>query len=133
MKEGREMDAAIAERIFGWQWFNHPEKSIRYFRPEAVFRYGAIAEGDLIEYTDQLPHYSTDISAAWLVVERLISFGYPTITVSFSKGHQGYIATVWRNETDPEYEAGRYLASVMDERLSAPLAICLAALKALES
>jgi len=44
MKPGRELDALIAEKVMGWSW-------------------GII--GDLI------PAYSTDISAAWEVVEEM--------------------------------------------------------------
>lgn len=74
MKEGRELDALVATTVMGWEWQAHPDQPdqpIRYLRPTTVFRYGAIAQGDETQYTDQLPHYSTDIGAAWQVWKKV--------------------------------------------------------------
>ena len=79
-----------------------------------------LPDARLIEGCARIPKYSTDIAAAWLVVERLkakgydIEIGYDSVdcswVASFMKGEKWGIVTV---ET-------------------APHAICLAALEALE-
>jgi len=63
--EGRELDAAVHERVFGRRvkWATPGVPAFKFpFDPDARMR---------------IPHYSTDIDAAWQVVERLIDAGYP--------------------------------------------------------
>jgi hypothetical protein len=55
---GRELDALVAERVLGLRiddaWFQHPD-------------------GRRVS-SDGLPHYSTDIAAAWQVVDKLLTY-----------------------------------------------------------
>ena len=51
MKAGRELDAKVAGELFGWK-------------------------KDHWDWEFSLPHYSTSIAAAMLVVEKLIEMGY---------------------------------------------------------
>jgi len=92
MKAGRELDALIAERVMGEMWGVGPNLE------------------------DTLPHYSTQIADAWLVVEKM----RPYFEIYCDGG--GWVARFgWA-------DAGT-LAAYAD---TAPLAICLAALKAVE-
>lgn len=93
----REIDAKVAMHIFGT-----PRGKIFY-----------MAEGR--EWiTTRLPHYSTDISAAWKIIERLQLAILPQHTA-------GYRVDSRTNTQLPYVEAWAD---------TAPMAICLAALKA---
>jgi hypothetical protein len=78
-----------------------------------------------------VPHYSTDIAAAWLVVERLqklLPHCYVEVLVMTSK-RGGFLSRCRVANMDDEFTfngADSYDASV-------PLAICRAALKAVEA
>lgn len=125
MKPGRELDALVAEKVMGWvkleahpaphtlfhpnfgkpgnpnyagPWFYHPD-----WTPEK----GGHPNGQVI------PAYSTDIAAAWLVVERLGTNFRELVHL-----RPGWQATVTK--------ANNYYA-VAD---TPALAICLVALKA---
>lgn len=80
MPAGREMDAMIAEKCMGWEyketyrtmtWELPHKKVIALFSPEGI------------EKTP--PHYSTNIAAAWEVVEKLkiFSINAPRSTKEF--------------------------------------------------
>lgn len=117
MEAGRELDALIAEKVMGLQPWPVQEFS------ERVFRAALVPQGH-----DPLPcscpKYSSDIAAAWDVVERLRDFKHP------EDEHAGF--TVW------QYWKGGYAAGWswheaeygVELADTAPHAICLAALKA---
>lgn len=102
MKPGRELDALVAENVFGIESTTISPTGI-----DVLVKKGTVRP---------IPHYSTNIAAAWEVVER---FSYFTITQS---------------KLDKElYHAefkGRLGEFFIAEGESAPHAICLAALKA---
>lgn len=90
----RELDAEVARKVFGW-----PEAHIeRVYYAEA---------GSILAYQEEgpeLPPYSTDIAAAWLVVDELVGrgmwyaidgvrLGLP-VRVTFSFGWEVEAATV---------------------------------------
>jgi hypothetical protein len=84
MPAGREMDALIAEKVIDPDW---------------------------VKLKNLCPHYSTDIAAAWELVEKMKYF------------------TLYRGDGYWECEySGQYLESIDAE--TAPLAICRAALLA---
>jgi hypothetical protein len=62
MEAGREMDALIAEKVLGLSDWH-----IRHSDEDG--------DGNLYfcEIKDELPHYSTDIAAAWQVIEKIKS------------------------------------------------------------
>lgn len=89
MKPGRELDLLVAEKIFGWS-------------PSQVY--------DKHSYLS----YSTDISAAWEVVEKVKS--EYSVTIDTCLEHEGkWLCTFAYHQVEGD---------------SAPHAICLAALKA---
>ena len=102
MKAGRELDALIAEKVMGFRKHH--------------------AHGYLRNAPGEEPHYSTNIADAWEVVERLVSTPGPngdhhSVQVDYS----GDAVVVIDENEDWQVSA------IAD---TAPLAICLAALKA---
>ena len=105
----RELDALIAEKVFGW---THCAPNSPYDGEVTgvFFGTGRPHGGGTIP----LPHYSTDISAAWEVVEKVGLLNE-------------YLLGCW--------DDGIWVVSDVDgnwyaDAVTAPLAICLAALKA---
>jgi hypothetical protein len=113
---GRELDALVAERVMGWTYKTFPDGVL----PHVKHWHGPNDEC-------LLPCYSISIAAAWQVVERLIEDGeafccglnYDTITeqwVFLMRQHGEVLNANYWPHAD-----------------TAPLAICLAALRAIES
>ena len=110
MDAGRALDALVATKVMGWE-------------PSIVGNYPwqQIPPGDDRFIVRLVPHYSTDIAAAWTVVDAM----------PFTTGQFG----VTRTASD-EYCAEYMGILSQDERYvqvyaeTAPLAICLAALTA---
>jgi hypothetical protein len=106
MDAGRELDALIAEKVMGYDDILMPDC---YGRPPDMVH--------VEHYRHEIPHYSTQIADAWLVVEKL-SFEF----YMERRPQEDY----WVLFTDAEDEWH------VGEADTAPLAICLAALKAVE-
>jgi hypothetical protein len=109
---GLDLDAAIARRVFGapertpnaWGYLEHGRQHVTK-RPRPLY-----------------PPYSTDMAAAWRVVEHFAADGW---NISLGKGHgtAEWFANLYHPDDHPnDYEAD---ADTM------PLAICRAALAAL--
>ena len=122
MEAGRELDALVAEKVMGLHEFaayagNH-KASLGWGNPEADMTRGEL---------HSLPHYSTDITAAWKVVEKIKS----TLP---KDGPNGSFSMIFEDGIwfvgYYEHENGwlNYFSSE-----SAPHAICLAALNAVET
>lgn len=106
MTPGRELDALVAKHVMNWDFVD-----------------GEWHAQNEIGLTDVMPHvpsYSTDIAAAWEVVEKseLLSGAYLRFESLVSQWQIGYIC-------DGSFEMETWGATV-------PHAICLAALKAVE-
>lgn len=105
MNPGRKLDALVAEKVMGWALSN--KESIK----------------DGLIYTDRgwtsaYPSYSTDIAAAWEVVEKF-RWAEPELS--------------WNDETHSwivHFQKGMY-SGYANSAETAPHAICLAALKAI--
>ena len=93
MEAGRELDALIAEKVM--------DDMLAGIRLDGSPMF------------DDIPHYSTQIANAWLVVEKLRLFVQPS-ALGWHSGLRGDIQENHRHAN------------------TAPLAICLAALKAVE-
>ena len=119
MKAGRELDALIAEKVMGFPY--------RYSRWKGIY----VTAG-------KVPHYSTQIADAWLVVMHFKDKQYGVAL----EGEDGrdwsrWDFRIWNPFDDPdvadEMAHGWDESRDLNERVaSAPLAICLAALKAVE-
>lgn len=131
MKAGRELDALIAEKVMGWEVLTDElEIAKREGTPDLVdpqrwHRRKVWFKGNekmACEECGTLPAYSTNITDAWEVVERLVSTPGPngdhhSVQVDYS----GDAVVVIDENEDWQVSA------IAD---TAPLAICLAALKA---
>jgi len=99
LRPGRELDALVAERVTKLSW--HPD------------------------YPGDLPYYSTDISAAWEVIEQVYKDGHGWMLVGPNFDDTKWHAYESTGCADPDY--GDWYELDGD---TAPHAICLAALKA---
>lgn len=118
MKPGPELDALIAEKVMGLKLHIH-----RYYGLSGKLE----PSGPYLEPQDwggSVPTrpkpYSTDIAAAWRVVERLRELGW--IVDLFDEG-RGWSVSFERDRTISS-------ANNQADALTAPHAICLAAMKA---
>jgi hypothetical protein len=69
MESGRELDAIIAEKLMGWTEFSPIDATIDY--GVGVNGYRRNYAKDECGRCTWFPFYSTDISAAWEVVEKM--------------------------------------------------------------
>lgn len=118
----RKIDALVAEHVMGLEvksvikefiteggFSDEPKKELFREKVEDFI----VSDGPI--YVD-CPHYSTDISAAWLVVEKLNNEGYRIFIDNGNKWMCQFIVPDKWSTQHPED--------------TAPMAICLAALKA---
>lgn len=120
-KKFREIDALVAKHVMGWPpaschaYWHDPDASLTGEPKGRTLSWSEpTASGQELE----LPHYSTDISAAWEVVEWLRARDF-IFEVSFRTSSDVWEVQIW--EQDGDIEVTR-----VD---TAPIAICLAALK----
>ena len=103
----RRIDALIAEYLFK-----------KCFKAEHEI---ITTEGGAARMINPTPNYSTQIEAAWLVVEKMGMF-------HMTKGVQGFFCA-FAVHFDEEYGTG--IRKIEAQAETMPMAICLAALKAL--
>ena len=108
---GTELDQLVAEKVMGWNRFIYP--FLFWTDADRVMR-------------DQIPVYSTNISAAWEIVKKLAS-GNWTMHLEWKGADRNYANTA---EVGFSSLKEPYLAHSTAD--TAPLAICRAALKAME-
>jgi len=123
----RKIDALVAEYVIGV-----PLKTVfedTYIDGERRALIPSFASTLL--NTPNYPHYSTDISAAWQVVEKLAEAG---IYFEIRRRKTGYTAIPFIKREKKRYGQTPYACLDSNKgwvrNKSAPLAICLAALKA---
>jgi hypothetical protein len=117
VKPGRELDQLIAEKVMGMKVYRRMGEdgpNPQYEKIEKVPEHCAVT----------YPPYSTDISAAWEVVEKLRNK-----TMAFS------LVTMWDHSKDKLFWLAKFEwwgteRFEFSSQETAPLAICLAALKA---
>lgn len=83
MPAGPEMDALVAEKVMGWRWRKSsatgrrclfsPTRWPEWFTALADGTEGIVGDWDRPTH---IPRYSTDIAAAWEVVEKMRANGY---------------------------------------------------------
>ncbi len=112
------MDALVARKVMGLDPLT-VDGDMQVF----TWRREFLMAGDRFVVTDNgsesLPHYSTDIAAAWQVVEKMAEGGLRLSLDRF--GGDPW----WAEFADEGWEQGAQATSA-----TAPMAICLAALKA---
>lgn len=126
MKPGREFDALVAEKVMGCKGLGF--KSLTQIDPNTLDYQSCDCPGHphAIEWNDMggrryaLKHYSTDISAAWEVVEKLSRNGCYGFDLGWTSSTNG---KPWH----ATFAGGRDAHAWAE---TAPHAICLAALKA---
>jgi hypothetical protein len=134
-KSGRELDALVAEKVMGWQWFVSAQTGRRaLFHPRGLpdwFSKPATGTEDIARNWDPFPEYSSDIAAAWKVIGQIMG---PFIDVSvtevgpYRNDGCSKCEITWSNDEDDPQEYS--LQEIADE---APLAICRAALRFVEA
>ena len=122
LEAGREIDKKV-HLIVSKNTFYFPINQ----DPEYLYQVVPDGSGYIKVYP---PPYSTDIAAAWLVVEKMQELGYPVLRLSSGDSlgdkWQFHCSDAWRqvsHEEDKDFFANAD---------TAPLAICRAALKALD-
>ena len=114
----RHLDGLIAEHVMGWR---------RPTRPYQAWDKRPDVPGVMLCRQRELPHFCADIAAAWQVVEKLRE----RFTVDISVDHSVARVRVFAGDRyDLLPGALRDLAQV--EARTAPMAICLAALQAVQ-
>ena len=105
---GRELDAEVAEKVFGWKLLNEAWGPYRW-------------QGD--KGRNALPAFSTSIEDAWRVVDNMSRRNFYFDIDNHYKYHaQGYWEAAFGGLSDAAHHIG-----IAD---TAPMAICLAAIKA---
>lgn len=135
MKPSRELDTLVAEKVMEHKIFHDHGYSFITSGREAfdkmIARDSMFWEGtkDKSEYCWQLPAYSTDIAAAWAVVKEMATRGW-RLTLEAMMLHRKEIRAY---TVEFERWVGDDLEMVsISEIKTAPMAICLTALKAVE-
>lgn len=123
MKAGRELDALVARKVMEWRWFVPLDKQLL---PYWTNQLDASGDDFLIQPEAAKGTWSpsTFSAAAWEVVEKLLGAGFGVNIDSFSLPEgDGWTVFLFQEAGEKEVHL---IAS------TAPLAICLAALKAYE-
>lgn len=118
MEAGTELDALIAEKVMGWTKYVYEKEGTTHTEWTEARSVGTRYHADF--------HPSTDISTAWDVVEELARRGYDLGRVGKEFGEGQYIAQFFHGKT-----YGQACEHARGE--TAPLAICRAAFKAIQS
>lgn len=129
---GRELDVEIGVNVFGWVWRRYDPsqgKGCWLEGPQGSATEGRSGcqhwDGRKPTYNDCLPHYSTDIAAAWEVVEKVCGDQYDYVFRLERLTGRRAPGRYWAHFN---HQSGRNSGAYAEE---APEAICKAALKAL--
>ena len=129
--EGRELDAAVAKEVMRWDhsiaanfpWQMIPPGPRKYVDMTDVKQLSGPLVTEPIAEIRAVPHYSTDIAAAWTVVEKMAEDGLWLTLQSMWSGQT--FTAVFRRGKDFAGESGIWCP--------APEAICRAALAAVRA
>jgi hypothetical protein len=122
MEAGRELDALIAEKVMGLKLYRHEYYGLSgKLEPDGPF----LNPQGLESVNREIPNYSKDIAAAWEVVKKIV---HPEVVSSFVFDLR---VENWPRKFKAKFSNGGGAYSAIED--SAPLAICLAALKAVEN
>lgn len=126
---GRLLDAEVAERVMGYSWYSFEDGGVftyltKWMNTERETMIARRRDGTLDSYHGR--EYSTDIASAFLVVEAMQAQVWGITIQNWSHYGEKWWTVVFRSHPlgPPPVEA---------KADSLPLAICLAALAALEA
>jgi len=127
MKAGIELDALISEKVMGWKHVKFNETRSIFNDPDSplIKWAGGIPPDYSFKGGVPVPPYSTDIRAAWAVVEKLNLFHTRMDKEGLDIGY------CLRQSLDGWEVYYRY-GGAITRQPTAPLAICLTALKVVE-
>jgi hypothetical protein len=144
MKPGRELDALVAEKVMGIESVRLVDETVDKDREW----FALVSDGEprrragmfgLHSGYWEVQRYSTGIAAAWEVVEKLRERGLDTWLYTDNYGANRKVWCCYTGDSDPlwdfEEPMGSAMGNLIDathEAATAPHAICLAALKAVE-
>lgn len=111
MKPGRELDALVAERVMGWT-------DIKFGEEKTAGLLEGFGQPPSNSGRIAFPNYSTDISAAWEILEEFC-------LTHLTHGVNGWCCIIGRQIDETTVHSTEAKAE------TAPHAICLAALKVL--
>lgn len=130
MTAGRELDALVAEKVMGmtFELVGVPlgvPSDMQYSKELAITQDGKL---EMIQYIpggmgiNPVPRFSTDIAAAWLVVDRIMA--------QFTQWQPYFQLRTCGTFYTAVFDSDEMNNPVTEDGDTAPLAICLAALKA---
>jgi hypothetical protein len=113
MKPGKELDALVAEKVMGL---------VLGFMSEEDIEPSVVVDQATMSF-DVIPHYSTDIAAAWEVLDSLavVEADVTISNIPPEVGFTGYVCRILAQD---------FKETIATSEVSAPHAISLAALKA---
>jgi hypothetical protein len=115
MEAGREMDALIAVKIFGYRCYKTKNPFDYFKKDDKIYDMVETGTKDGFTSVENLAEYSSSITAAWLVVEKLHSTPEEYFELYYDgNNHEAWMAHVRYGNTSTG--------------ITAPLAICRAAL-----
>lgn len=134
MEAGRELDALVAEKVMGGKTHGETSEPCRLCRGLGFSHPAEPCEA--CQHTGTVPviyelRYSTDIAAAWEVVERLEQDGWELFLdriIGPKRGETAWYA-VFRADWKEDWGLKPSRVALSGPGVSAPLAICLASLK----
>jgi len=118
MQAGRKLDVLVAEKVMGWEDIHFDKNGNCFGKPPKDFPQQCSIH--------QVPHFSTNIMSAWRVVEKFSEYGWFATVCRFpcSSGANVHLQKVLSDGTPSNDKP------IQVQEKTAPLAICLAALKA---
>lgn len=127
---GQELDALIAKNVMGIKLGRCASAELDvvdggFACPTCLF---ASTRNSREEHDIEVLHYSTDIAAAWVVVEKLKATHFINITEPDEEGVDGFMCAL----IEKSGRTGKYSYWYRATEKTAPLAICRTALKAME-
>ena len=131
LEAGPETDVLMAERVMGWKTLPNPDGSITIYNQADKYLGLIWCE---VDYPDCGPYWqpSTDIAAAWEVIEKLADEGHCPGLIYDDNGHWALSLEGAQDVPigpDPQDIATSFFVNADMWCDTAPLTICRAALK----
>ena len=119
LKAGRELDALVAEKVMGWTFRPYGNGGGEWTVNGKKMEFGGFEGGSL-------PYYSTSIAGAWEIVEKVLQHPCRTFGIIVDEATDTWIVKM--DKIRCVFNDCR----ITEQNEELPLAICLAALKAVD-